>query len=104
MPVKLPLKVADTVPGKLVLPEPSNSVAVLTNEANTPVYCLTCIGSVPSSAVAISAKPAFVAVPPTRILNWSLSAILPLTSSVEFVPATVATTAPAVVAELAVNA
>jgi 2-polyprenyl-3-methyl-5-hydroxy-6-metoxy-1,4-benzoquinol methylase len=41
VPVKLPLNVALTVPGKLVLPEPSNNVAVLVNELNTPVYCLT---------------------------------------------------------------
>jgi hypothetical protein len=66
-----------TVPGKVVFPEPSSSVAVLASVVNTPVYCLTWIGSVPSSAVAISTKPAFVAVPPTRILNWSLSAMFP---------------------------
>jgi hypothetical protein len=81
-----------TVPGKDVFPEASSSVAVLTSVVKTPVYCLTWIGSVPSSAVAISAKPVFVAVPPTRILNWSLSAMFPRTSSAELVPATVATT------------
>ena len=46
--------VASREPGRIVLPEPSSSVAVLVSELNTPVYCLTYIGSVPSSAVAIS--------------------------------------------------
>ena len=32
---------AVTVPGNEVLPLPSNNVAVLVNELNTPVYCLT---------------------------------------------------------------
>ena len=31
----------DILPGKLVFPEPSNSVAVLVTSLNTPVYCLT---------------------------------------------------------------
>jgi hypothetical protein len=61
--------VAVTPPGNEVFPDPSNKVAVLVNEVNTPVYCLTCIGSVPSSAVAISTKPPFVAVPPILIRN-----------------------------------
>ena len=40
--VALPEKVvAVTVPGKLVLPEPSKRVAVLVKELNVPVYCLT---------------------------------------------------------------
>ncbi len=60
---------AVTEPGNIVLPDPSNNVAVLARDENTPVYCLTCIGSVPSSAVAISTKPAFVAVPPILIRN-----------------------------------
>ena len=45
----------------------------------------------PSSAVAISAYPAFYAVPPTSILNWSVSAMFPLTSSIVLEPVTVAT-------------
>ena len=93
LPLKLPLNdEAETVPGNDVLPLPSNKVAVLAKLVNTPVYCLTYIGSLPSSAVANSAYPAFDAVPPTNILNWSLSAILPLTSSAELVPVTDATT------------
>ena len=42
------------VPGNDVLPLPSSNVAVLVILLNTPVYCLTYIGSVPSSEVAIS--------------------------------------------------
>ena len=61
--------VAVIPPGNELFPDPSNKVAVLTKEENTPEYCLTCIGSVPSSAVAISTKPPFVAVPPTLIRN-----------------------------------
>jgi len=45
---------AVTVPGNDVLPLPSSNVAVLVKLLNTPVYCLTYIGSVPSSEVAIS--------------------------------------------------
>ena len=45
---------AETDPGNWVFPDPSNNVAVLVKEENTPVYCLTYIGSVPSSAVANS--------------------------------------------------
>ena len=56
------------------------------------MYCLTCIGSLPPSAVAISAKPASVAVPPTLIRKKSLSAILPYTRSAELAPVTVAVT------------
>jgi hypothetical protein len=70
VPVNGPVNpVAVTVPGNDVFPDPSNKVAVLVKEENTPVYCLTCIGSVPSSAVAISTKPAFVPVPPILIRN-----------------------------------
>ena len=95
VPVNAPTNVvAVTELGKLVLPEPSRSVAVLVREENTPVYCLTCIGSVPSSAVAISTKPELVAVAPTKILNWSLSPMLPRTSSVEVVPVTVPVSVP----------
>jgi len=66
----LPINVgAVTVPGKLVLPDASSKVAVLATVENTPVYCLTYIGSLPSSAVAISAYPAFYAVPPAKILK-----------------------------------
>ena len=90
-----------TLTGNTEFPLPSSSVAVLTKLEKTPVYCLTCIGSVPSSAVAISRNPSLEDVPPTRILAWSLSAILPRTNSVEFVPATVATTQDATVAEVA---
>ena len=54
---RLPVNVtplAVTLPGKLVLPSLPSNVAVRVSVVNTPVYWRTCIGSVPSSAVAIS--------------------------------------------------
>ena len=71
LPFNEPLKVgAVTVPGKDVLPEPSNNVAVLVNVPNLPLpYCLTYIGSLASSAVAISKYAALLAVAPPTILQ-----------------------------------
>ena len=71
LPFNAPLNVgAVTVPGKDVLPEPSNNVAVLVNVPNLPLpYCLTYIGSLASSAVAISKYPALFAVDPPAILQ-----------------------------------
>ena len=77
---------------------PSNKVNVLVKDANAQVYCRTYIGSVQSSAVAISAYQALVAVPHTNILNESLSAISTRIASIEFVQVTVATTLVAVAA------
>ena len=60
---------AVTVPGKDVFPDASKIVAVLNRVVNTPEYCLKCIGSVPSSAVANSTNPELEAVPLTLILK-----------------------------------
>ena len=82
-------ELAVNAPGKLVLPVVSSIVAVLIKVENAPVYCLTKIGSLPSSAVDISTNPALVAVPPTKIRKKSLSATLAIRMFALAVPAKV---------------
>ena len=75
-----------------MLPLPSNNVAVLVTVAKVPVYCLTYIGSLPSSAVAHSTHPELAAAPPTLNLKKSLSAIGAYIKFASFVPVNVVVT------------